>query len=150
MGCAVLCPALPAQPACDGCETKAWEGNRGKKKGLARGQLELAVCLPGSLGADCAVSLWVHGRDKSIASRGNAIIINISGLEGLPLPGHRMGKVKGPVGASLGCEGHSQWRVGWLGLSQILQYSSLSQAGAIDGCSPPVPEWPLGAASSSC
>lgn len=74
------------------------------------------MCLPGSLGADCAVSLWVHGSDNSIASRGNAIIINISGLEGLPLPGHRMGRAKGPVGASLGCEGHSQWRVGWLGL----------------------------------
>lgn len=39
----------PALPACYGCETKAWEGNRGKKKGLARGQLTarrwLGACL---------------------------------------------------------------------------------------------------------
>lgn len=39
----------PALPARCGCETKAWEGNRGKKKGLARGQLtarsRLGACL---------------------------------------------------------------------------------------------------------
>lgn len=47
----------PAGPACCGCETKPWEGNKGEKKGLAQGQLTARSWLvpAGSLGADCSV-----------------------------------------------------------------------------------------------
>lgn len=91
-------PALPSLHAMD-VKAQAWEGNRKKEGTCLRpaDSQELAGCLSGSLGADCTVSLWVHGRDNSIAPTGMD-----QGVKALPLPGHHMGRVKGLV-SSCGC-----------------------------------------------
>lgn len=56
-----------------------WMGNKGlggkqrKKEGTCprpADSQELSGCLPGSPGADCTVSLLVHGKDNSVASTG--------------------------------------------------------------------------------